>query len=87
MVLPSTVILLRFIVYVSALKNTHTFIKHHKISLGEWHNKKKIIIPTINPAILNKADFGIVKRTKMCNNLRVMKESFYFKDNISIKLK
>lgn len=46
----------------------------------------KIIIPKINPNILYKADFGIVKRTKTFNNLGVREESFYFKDNISKKL-
>lgn len=62
--------------YVGALKNTHTFIKHHKIFLAEGHYKKKVIIPTINPNILYKADFGIVKRTKTWNNLEVRRNPF-----------
>lgn len=71
---------------MGALKNIHTFIKHHKIFLGVWHYKKKIIVPTINPDILYKVDLGIAKRTKMGNSLGVREESFYCKDNISIKL-
>lgn len=77
-VLPSTVILPHFIMYVDALKNTHTFKNYCEILLGERHYKKEVTISTFDSDILYKAHFGIMKRTKTFNSLGGRRESFLF---------